>query len=53
MICQEVSGENFGKFLGKVLENFKLCEDISMMNRGEKFLKIDIKFSWKFGLKLV
>ena len=24
---------------------FKLCEDIFMMNRGEKFLKINIKFS--------
>ena len=37
---------NFKKFLsGEILENFKLCEDISMMNRGEKFLKIDIKFS--------
>ena len=49
--------ENFGKILsGKILENFKLCEDIFwkkfMMNYGEKFLKIDIKFSWKFGLKI-
>ena len=45
--------ENFGKILsGKILENFKSCEKIFTMNRGEKFLKIDIKFSWKFGLKI-
>ena len=42
MICQEVSGEILKNFKW---ENFKLCEDIFIMNRGEKFLKIDIKFS--------
>ena len=57
MICQEVSRENFGKFLsGKILENFKLCEKIFWKNlwwiAAKKFLKIDIKFSWKFGLKI-
>ena len=46
MICQEVSGEILKNFKWENFwKNFKLCEDIFMMNRGEKFLKIDIKFS--------
>ena len=44
----------FWKILSvKILENFKLCEKIFlkkfMMNRGEKFLKIDIKFGLKIS----